>query len=323
MILQAIKKYKIDLVDVAFDDALAAGFVDKLQKYGVTAFGPTKKAAQLEWSKEWSRNFMQKYKLPIPEFHTFTNTRDAIQFINKGHERLLFIKASGLALGKGVIKAETKEQAKDAILAMSQFGKSGETFLIEEGLQGEEFTFFAICDGVGYQIAKSSQDHKTIFNGDKGPNTGGVGCVSPTGALSKNLITDIEKKIIQPTLSGMQKEGRPYTGILYIGGMVTKQGIKIIEFNARWGDPEAEVILPGLQTDYLDLVQKTLRGNIKNTQISFDKKIRVSITGCANGYPTDYTDVKGKEIFGIPEVTKLPYIQLFGSGIKRDGKHLS
>ena len=319
-ILEICKKEKIDLVDVGQDDIIAAGFVDKFKKLGIAAFGPTRKAAEIEWSKDWARNFMIKYNLPIPQFKSFTNQKKATDYINKLPDQLLFIKASGLALGKGVIRAVNKQQAKDAIMAMNKFGKSGETFLIEEGLVGEEFTLFAICDGENYVITKSSQDHKTIYDGDKGPNTGGIGSVAPTSATTSTLLKEIEEKIIKPTIEGMEKEGRPYSGILYLGGIITKKGIRIIEFNARWGDPEAEVILPSIKTDYLKIVEAVLEKKLNTLKIEFDEKTRISVAGCSKGYPGDYSKVLGKEIFGLLDTMRMPGITIFGSGIKRQGR---
>lgn len=319
-IVEVCKKEKIDLVDVAQDDIIAAGYVDKFQKLGIKTFGPTKKAAQLEWDKEWARNFMIKYGLPTPSFKSFTNTKDAISYINKNPDQLLFIKATGLAYGKGVIRAENKKQAIQAIKRMSTLGKSGETFLIEEGLIGEEFSLFAICDGTDYKIVASAQDHKTIYDGDKGPNTGGVGSVAPTAAVTSLMLNIIKAEILKPLIKGMQKEERPYKGILYLGGMVTDAGVKIIEFNSRWGDPEAEVILPAVKTDYLTIVESVLSGKLKSMKINMDNKVRVSIAGCSKGYPGDYSKVKGKEIFGLQKAMEMPGITIFGAGIKRKGK---
>lgn len=319
-IVEVCKKEKIDLVEVGQDDIIAAGYVDKFEKLGILAFGPTQKASQLEWDKKWAREFMVKYKLPIPKFESFNNKQRAIDYINSLPEQLLFIKAAGLALGKGVIRVENKKQAIQAIKDMSKFGKSGETFLIEEALIGEEFSLFAICDGENFVITKAAQDHKRIFDGDLGPNTGGVGSVAPTGAINDSIIRIIATKIIKPTLEGMKKENRLYKGILYLGGILTKDGVKIIEFNCRWGDPEAEVILPSITSDYLDLAQALISGKLKKTKIILDKKVRVSVAGCAKGYPDDYSAVKGKEIFGIEKAMKVSGVSVFGSGIKRQGK---
>lgn len=318
-IVEVVKKEKIDLVDVGQDDIIAAGYVDKFEALGIKAFGPTQKASQLEWDKKWARDFMVKYRLPIPKFASFTNKEKAIEYINSQPEQLLFIKAAGLAFGKGVIRAESRGEAIKAVEEMNKFGKSGETFLIEKALIGEEFSLFAICDGENFVITKTAQDHKRIYDGDLGPNTGGIGSVAPTEAITDSMIQIIESKIIKPTLAGMKKEGRLYKGILYLGGMLTKDGIKIIEFNCRWGDPEAEVILPSIKTDYLELVEAVIAGQLKKTKIIFDGKVRISVAGCSKGYPGDYSSVKGKEIFGITDVMKVPGVYIFGSGIQRKG----
>ncbi len=319
-IVKVCKKEKIDLVDVGQDDVIAAGYVDKLESLGIAAFGPTQKASQLEWDKKWARNFMVKYNLPIPDFKSFSDKKKAIEYINSLPEQVLFIKASGLAFGKGVIRAENKKEAIEAVSEMSKFGKSGETFLIEEALIGEEFSLFAVCDGENFIVAKSAQDHKRVFDADQGPNTGGMGSIAPTGAINNLIIKRIEIDIFKPLLSGMKKEGRPYKGILYLGGMVTKKGIKIIEFNCRWGDPEAEVILPSIKTDYVDLSLAVREQNLKETNIEFDEKVRISVAGCSKGYPGDYSGVKGKEIIGLTKAMKIPGVSIFGSGIKRKEK---
>lgn len=325
-LLELAKKLEVDLVDVAQDNVLAKGFVDKFGKNGIPAFGPNKASAEIEWSKEWARTFMKKYKLPAPKFEIFKDQKKALAFIEKSPEQLFFIKASGLALGKGVIRAETKEQAKKAIAEMKKFGTSGKTFLIEEGLTGEEFSLFAICDGKRYVIAGTAQDHKTANTGDLGPNTGGMGCNAPTTLLSKQVVSEIKKSIINPFIHGMALENRPYTGIIYLGGIVTKKAgrpdgreVKVIEFNARWGEPEANVILPGLQTDYVDIVEAVMMQELMITPIKFDNKIRLGVAGCAKGYPTNYDEAKGKKIFGLRDAMKLPGISIYGSGIKKRG----
>lgn len=313
------KKEKVDLVDVAQDDCLAKGYVDRFQKENITVFGPTKKAAEIEWSKGWARKFMAKYHMPIPHFQTFSNMQNAISFIKKVNAYPVYVKASGLALGKGVIRAENPKQTYDAILQMKSFGKSGETFLIEEGLIGEEFSLFVIFDRKNYLITKAAQDHKTIYNNNSGPNTGGIGSVAPTNAITNSTLKKIEKTIIKPFIAGMEKENRAYAGILYLGGILTKHDIKIIEFNARWGDPEAEVILPSITSDYVNLAISVIEQKLHATRVTFDNKIRIAVTACAHGYPIDYANIKGKEIFGVIDAIALPDITVFGSGIKRVG----
>lgn len=316
-IITICQKEKIDMVDVSQDDLIAKGYVDTLAQNGITAFGPTQKASQVEWDKAWSRDFMKKYRLPIPRFETFTSTKKAVSYVKNLTKQTLFIKAAGLAGGKGVIKAETKQQAIDAIETMKQFGKSGETFVIEHGLVGEEYSLFALCDGTNYKIVGAAQDHKTIYNNNFGPNTGGMGCVSHPGILTSKVIKEIEQKILKPFMQGMQKEGRPYTGVLYLGGMLTKNGPMIIEFNARWGDPEAEVLLPAIQTDYVDIVMAVNNKQLSSLHIDVDKKKRVSIVGAALGYPHHYAQAKEKEIFGIQNVLQMKNIILFGAGISK------
>ncbi len=327
-VVELARKYKIDLVDVAADDQLAEGFVDKLQALGIKAFGPTQKAAEIEWNKDWARHFMQKYKLPIPHYETFTDAKKAIAYVQNLKEQVLYVKASGLALGKGAIRAENKKETIAAINSMKNFGKAGDTFLIEQCLVGEEFSLFAICDGKNYQIVGTAQDHKTVYEHDKGPNTGGMGCVSNPKVVTPEVLKEAEGKILKPFMEGMQKEGRAYVGILYLGAMKTHSassgqatGVKVVEFNARWGDPEAEVIVPSLKTDYLTIVQAVLAHKLNKIKIKHDNLSRVSVAGCSRGYPVDYSRVKGKVITGLEKVMKLPNVKVFGAGIVKQGKN--
>ena len=322
-IIKFCKKNKIDHVDVAADDQLAAGYVDRFQREGIYAFGPTKNAAEIEWSKKWARDFMQKYKLPIPKFKIFNNQKDAVKYVNSIPEQTFYIKASGLAAGKGAIRAENKKDAIAAIESMKDFGDAGATFLVEECMKGEEFSLFAICDGKNYVITKIAQDHKTVFNADKGPNTGGMGCVASSAVLDQKRIKDIENKILKPFMKGMQIEKRPYVGILYLGGMVTKKGVGIVEFNARWGDPEAQVILPSIKTDYMTIMDFVKKQKLNKLKINFDKKIRVSVSCCSRGYPDNYQNIKGKQIFGLENLKKEKNILLYGAGVKKDAKKIT
>lgn len=320
-ILNLVKKYNIDLIDVAQDDPLAEGFVDKFQALGIKAFGPTKASAEIEWNKDWSRHFMAKYKLPIPTYRSFSNTQKAIAYVNSLREHVLYVKASGLALGKGAIRAENKKEAIKAIGSMSKFGKAGDTFLIEECMVGEEFSLFAICDGKNYQIVGTAQDHKTVYNRDQGPNTGGMGCVLNPKIVTPKVLKKVEQTILKPFMSGMIKEKRAYVGILYLGAMVTKTGIKIVEFNSRWGDPEAEALIPSIKTDYLTIVENALNKRISKIKIKCDKLSRLSVAGCSLGYPADYSKVKGKIVRGLEKAIKLPGIKIFGAGIAKKGKN--
>lgn len=323
-VINFVKNNRIDFADISPEDFLAAGYVDFLRDAGIEAFGPTKIVAEIESSKEWSRQFMEKYNLPIPTFKSFSNKKEGIKYINSLPEQILYIKASGLCGGKGAVRAENKKEAAKAIESMTQLGKAGETFLVEEALIGEEFSLFALCDGKNYVIAGNAQDHKTVYNADLGPNTGGMGCVAPTQVVTKKVISEVEEKILKPFLHGMAREGRAYQGVLYVGGMFTNPpaggGVKIIEFNARWGSPEAEVIIPSIQTDYVTIAKALISQKLKTLKIKFDKKVRVSVCGTAAGYPNDYSKAKGKEIFGLVEAMKVPDVTIYGAGIIKKGQ---
>jgi phosphoribosylamine--glycine ligase len=319
-ILTICKKEQIDLVDVSQDDIIGAGYVDKFQEANIRTFGPTKKASQIEWDKAWAREFMKIYHLPIPSYEIFSEEKKAISYITTLPEQTLFIKASGLAGGKGVIKANTKKEAITAIQEMKHFKTAGETFVIEQELRGEEFSLFALCDGEKYKIIGSAQDHKTVYNKNTGPNTGGMGCVSNPKIITTNVIKTIEKTILKPFINGMKKEGRPYNGVLYLGGMLTKTGPKIIEFNARWGDPEAEVLLPSIQNDYVDIINAVLDKKLAKLKIKLNDKKRISVCGVSFGYPSEYKDVTGKEIFRLEKAAKIPGVTIYGAGIQRKGK---
>src|SRR3989344_5339922 len=308
---------KVDLVDVAQDNAIAVGLSDALEAVGIKTFGARKLPGQIEWDKAWSRNFMKKYNLPLPEFQICASEIEGISFINSHTDRPWAIKASGLAEGKGVIIAQNNEEALNAISEMKKFGESGEVFLIEQFLSGEEFSSFAISDGVSFQLIGDAQDHKRVNDGDQGPNTGGMGCSSPPLILNEDLKKQ-RLEIISKTLEGLKKEGRPYQGILYFGGILVEDKIYVIEFNSRWGDPEVECILPGIKNDLYELSMTAIEGKLNEVKIETDGKSRVVVAGASKGYPEDYSAVKGKQIFGIDEVLKLPDIKFYSAGIKKE-----
>lgn len=314
-IVEICKKEKIDLVDVAQDNAVEAGVTNALLKEGIKVVGPTKEAGQIEWDKGWSRDFMKKYDLPVPIYKVFHSSKDAKEFISSEKNTRWFIKASGLAEGKGAIPAETKEEANDAIDKMAQFGKSGETFVIEEWLDGEEFSMFAITDGDTYQIIGSAQDHKRLYAGDKGPNTGGMGCSTPPLIVDKKIHEQGEK-ILKRAIEGLKKERREYKGVLYLGGIVVKEKVCIIEFNARWGSPEAEVLVPSITNDMVEVSLKVAEGRLRDIQIKTDGKARIVVAGALK------PDVKPmtREIFGIEKVVKLPGITLYGARVTKKGE---
>lgn len=311
----------VDFVDVAQDDAVAVGVTDALSKLGVKVFGPTKAAGQIEWDKAWARNFMKTNDIPIPSYKICKSEKEGINFMNSQKESEWYIKASGLALGKGVIYAKNNANAKNAVKAMKSFGESGETFLIEQCLKGEEFTSFAIVDGPDFIIVGHAQDHKTIYDGNLGPNTGGIGCNSPPMVIDKNIEGQI-KSIFKKTVIGLTKLKRPYRGILYLGGMIDKKGkVQVIEFNARWGDPEVEVVLPALKNDLYELENMVISGDIKKIKLKKDNLYRIVVTACAKGYPVDISKAIGKQIVGLGSIlkqTNKPY-KVFGAGTKVNG----
>lgn len=320
-IINICRQKKVDLVDVAQDNAIAVGLVDQLTKNGISVFGPTQKAGQLEWDKSWSRQFMKKYQLPIPEFHVFNNPKSGYQFLDSISDRPWFIKASGLAEGKGVIPANNNSEAKSAISGMSHFGQSGQTYLLEEWLIGEEFSAFAVVDGSDFQLVGFAQDHKRVNDYDQGPNTGGMGCVSNPLIVDKKIKTQV-KDIFQKTVKGMVSENRPYQGILYLGGMVVGKKVYIIEFNCRWGDPEAQVIIPSIKNDLVKISFSVINHQLTSQKIKTDSKTRITVTAASRGYPIDYTTVKGKKLFGLKNILSSSQIKIFGAGIKISGDDL-
>lgn len=317
-ILKICKEYKVALVDIAQENAILAGVSDLLRKNNFKVFGPSRKAGQIEWDKSYAREFMLKYNLPAPKFWVFSNHSRAEKFLKSKPEQPFVIKASGLAEGKGVIIAQNIAQALNAVSEMARFGSSGETFLIEEFLEGEEFSSYAISDGKTFQYIASAQDHKRVFDGDKGLNTGGMGCSTPPLVINSNIQNQISD-IFNRTFEGLKKENRPYSGILYLGGIVAKNKVNIIEFNARWGDPEVECILPGIKNDWFDVALSIAQDQFDKTKVNYNGKARIVVAAASKGYPGDYSNVKGKVINGFDNLIKTPGIKLYGAGVKEVG----
>lgn len=318
-ILEICKEENVDLVDVAQDNAVEAGLVDELNKIGIPAVGPTRKAGQLEWDKAWAREFMSKYQIPSPKYQVFNSEEEGIKFVKNHHGKKWFVKASGLAEGKGAIPANSKNEAIKAIKQMPKFGKAGETYILEEWLIGEEFSVFALCDGKDFKVVGYAQDHKRVFDGDLGPNTGGMGCVSNPLIVNAKIKKQVED-IFRSTVDGLRKEECPYIGVLYLGGMVVDGKVYVIEFNARWGDPEAQVIIPAIKNDFVDIGEAIIFYKIKGFKLEVDNKVRVVIAATAKGYPTDYSEVRGKKIIGLEKAIKMG-VKVYGSGIKKDGRN--
>ncbi|WP_394405833.1 phosphoribosylamine--glycine ligase [Streptococcus sp. 20-1249] len=271
------------------DDALAAGIVDDFNQAGLKAFGPTRLAAELEWSKDFAKEIMGTYGVPTAAYGTFSDFKKAKAYI-EAQGAPIVVKADGLALGKGVVVAETVEQAVEAardMLLDNKFGDSGARVVIEEFLDGEEFSLFAFVNGDQFYIMPTAQDHKRAFDGDKGPNTGGMGAYAPVPHLPQSVVDTAVETIIKPVLKGMIAEGRPYLGILYCGLILTADGPKVIEFNARFGDPETQIILPRLMSNFAQNISDILDG--KEPNITWlDSGVTLGVVVASNGYPLDY-----------------------------------
>ncbi|HFI0264392.1 TPA: phosphoribosylamine--glycine ligase [Streptococcus suis] len=277
------------------DDALAAGIVDDFEQAGLKAFGPSRLAAELEWSKDFAKQIMVKYGIPTAAFGTFSNFEEAKVYIEEQGAPIV-VKADGLALGKGVVVAETVEQAVEAAREMlldNKFGDSGARVVIEEFLAGEEFSLFALVNGDQFYILPTAQDHKRAFDGDQGPNTGGMGAYAPVPHLPQSVVDTAVDTIVKPILDGMIAEGRSYLGVLYAGLILTDQGPKVIEFNARFGDPETQIILPRLTSDFAQNIDDILHQ--RPTQLTWlDSGVTLGVVVASNGYPLDYE--KGVEL---------------------------
>ena len=281
---------KIDYAVVAPDDPLVLGAVDELQKVGIPCFGPEKKAAVIEGSKVFSKRLMKKYSIPTAEYEVFENTRDALDYLDRAAMPTV-IKADGLALGKGVIIAQTKEEAKAAVTSMMEdkiFGESGSRVVIEEYLTGPEVSVLTFTDGKTIVPMVSSMDHKRALDGDKGLNTGGMGTVAPNPYYTEEIAKECMEKIFLPTVQAMNAEGRTFKGCLYFGLMLTKDGPKVIEYNCRFGDPETQVVLPLLESDLFTVMQAVTNGMLDKTDVKFKNGCAACVIMASDGYPQKY-----------------------------------
>lgn len=296
------KNNSIDFAIVAPDDPLVLGAVDKLEEIGVKCFGPNKAAAIIEGSKVFSKNLMKKYNIPTAKYEVFTNAEDALKYLEDTADSLpTVIKADGLALGKGVIIANTLEEAKAGVKTIMEdkiFGESGSNIVIEEFLTGPEVSVLAFTDGKTLVPMVSSMDHKRALDGDKGLNTGGMGTIAPNPYYTKEIAERCMKEIFIPTIDAMKKENRTFKGCLYFGLMLTENGPKVIEYNCRFGDPETQVVLPLLETDLLDIMINTANETLENIDVKFKNKSACSVIMASGGYPEKYE--KGY-VINIPE----------------------
>lgn len=316
------KENAVDLVFVAPDDPLAAGMVDTLNANGIRAFGPRANAAVIESSKVFSKNLMKKYHIPTADYEVFDDPAKAIAYIEDKNRYPVVIKADGLALGKGVIIAQTQKEARDAvkeIMEDKKFGDSGNQIVVEEYLTGPEVSVLAFTDGISLVPMVSSKDHKRAYDNDEGLNTGGMGTISPNPYYTDEIAEICRKTIFEPTVAAMNSENRTFKGCLYFGLMITPDGPKVIEYNARFGDPEAQVVLPRLKTDLLEIVEAVIDERLSQLNIEWRDEATACVVMASGGYPLSYK--KGFEISGLDENGQLPGVEVYHAGTKlQNGK---
>jgi len=303
-LVEFVKNNKVDITIVGPELPLVLGIVDEFQKHGLRIFGPSKYASQLEGSKVFSKQLMWKYKIPTADGRIFNEARHAIEYI-KSHRAPVVVKADGLAAGKGVIVAKNVDEAVHAvsdIMEKKVFGEAGSKLIVEECLEGEEISILAFSDGKNVIPLVPSQDHKRIFDNDKGPNTGGMGAYSPVPVMNDELQWKVLKEVLEPTVKAMASEGHIYKGILYAGLMLTQNGPKVLEYNVRFGDPETQAVLPRMTSDLLDPIIGIINGDISKCNISWTKQACICIVAASGGYPDKYE--KGFEITGLNSVTE-------------------
>ena len=296
------KENKMDFVMVAPDDPLAMGMVDAFETAGIPAFGPRANAAIIEASKAFSKELMAKYGIPTAKHATFTDMDSAIAYIHEQGAPIV-VKADGLALGKGVVVASTVEEAVEAVTSMMQdnkFGASGSTVVIEECMTGPEVTVLAFADGETVVPMPSSQDHKRAYDGNEGPNTGGMGSVSPVVCYTPEIAQRCMDEIFVPTMAAMKAEGRPFKGVIYFGLMLTPQGPKVVEYNARFGDPECQALLSRLDTDLMDILEACVNSTLDKIDVKWKSEAACCLVLASGGYPVAYE--KGKVISGLENV---------------------
>ena len=307
-------KEKIDLTVVGPEDPLTQGIVDRFESKGLGIFGPGRKAAEIEGSKAFAKEMMKKYRIPTADYEVFENPGEAEAYIRKKGAPLV-VKADGLASGKGVIICKTVEEAvrwARQIMMDRVFGEAGKRLVVEEYLVGEEASYIALTDGKAILPLASSQDHKAIFDGDEGPNTGGMGAYSPAPVVTDEAHERILEKVLRPLIQGMGEEGRPYRGVLYAGLMIDNGHPKVLEFNARFGDPETQPMFMRMKGDLVPILEACMNGSLSRCRIEWDSRPSVCVVMASRGYPGDYE--KGKAIAGLEEVSRMEDVFVFHAG---------
>jgi len=323
-LLQFAMKKEIGLTVVGPEQPLVMGIVDRFEVKGLRIFGPSASAAELEGSKSFSKDIMQKYGLPTAEYKIFTSAESATKYIQAKNCPLV-VKADGLAAGKGVLLCRSSREALvavDTIMRQRLFGEAGDQIVVEEFLEGQEISVLAFSDGQTVLLMDSAQDHKAVYDGDIGPNTGGMGAYSPAPVFTEIMRQKVRDKIMLPMVRAMQQEGRTYKGILYAGLMLTKTGPQILEFNARFGDPETQPLMVRMETDIIPLFEACIDGTLGQCQVNWKNKSSVCVVMTAEGYPGTYQ--KGEIISGLKNANSTPEVVVFHAGTKeQDGKVLT
>ena len=316
------KEKEIDLVIVGMDDPLVGGLIDEFEKAGIRAFGPRKNAAILEGSKAFSKDLMKKYDIPTAAYENFDNADEALAYLETAKFPIV-LKADGLALGKGVLICNTLEEAKAGvkeIMLDKKFGASGNTMVVEEFMTGREVSVLSFVDGKTIKTMTSAQDHKRAKDGDQGLNTGGMGTFSPSPFYTKEVDEFCRKYVYQKTVDAMAAEGREFKGIIFFGLMLTEDGPKVLEYNARFGDPEAQVVLPRMKNDLIDVIEACIDGTLDQVDLQFEDNAAVCVVLASDGYPVAYE--KGLPITGLDEFKKHEGYYCFHAGTKFDGDQI-
>lgn len=316
------KETAIDLTVIGMDDPLVAGIVDAFEAEGLRVFGPRKNAAILEGSKAFSKELMKKYNIPTASYETFTDPEKAIAYLDTSKYPIV-LKADGLALGKGVLICNTKEEAREGVKTLmleKQFGAAGDKIVIEEFMTGREVSVLAFSDGRTIQCMTSAQDHKRAKDGDQGLNTGGMGTFSPSPFYTEEVKEFCEKYVYQPTIDAMAKEGRPFVGVLFTGLMLTEDGPKVLEYNARFGDPEAQVVIPRMKNDIVDVLEACIDGTLESIDLQFEGNAAVCVVLASDGYPEHYE--KGIPMSGFENFDGKEGYYCFHAGTKLEGDQI-
>jgi phosphoribosylamine--glycine ligase len=312
------RQQKIELVVVGPEDPLANGIADRLARAGRAVFGPVQAAAKLEADKSWAKQLMRAAAIPTAEARIFTDAQAALSYVTT-HETPVVVKASGLAKGKGAIVCDDAQQAADAVRTIMidrAFGEAGDTLVIEERLVGQEVSVLALVDGRSIFVLDTTQDHKQVNDGDKGPNTGGMGAYGPTPLMTDALITRIEREVLVPIIDTLRRDEVVYQGLLYAGLMLTAGGPKVIEFNCRFGDPETQALLVRLRGDLVEILLATCQGHLDDVDIAWDPRPACCVVMASGGYPGEYKT--GLPITGLNEAAKMPDVRVFHAGTATD-----